>query len=479
MENKTILDALLYMPSTSEKVKDNDKPKPTQLFTELIPTTIPENNKVLTPADLNFPAFEDVLDDECLLEQASIDTITNMLKPAHKIIDKIHKYIQENNIKNMATNTLSVGQAFTIGDNKYLLDDEKHLKNIYHILLSLDDPEVIDKSLAKRPNTIKPVQEYLYKHTHEFSHTLLKALDYNFIVRLVLRILTLQLNKDLIKKNDGSNITYLKSTLASILGHSIIEAYVLIKHIYIVDNTDVSDLHNNSTWIKEYRKRSLEEIDALILNLEQKIKQESDKCNQISYSFLKEYIMKQSTLLKKDNDNDSASIMDTKLDKEAYNIGVDVIDWLIAAGLFEEFLKPGKIPVIKYTKQQFISELQASSSHYKPHISTKEFPTVYATTRSAGAFRLEINLNKSTIPNVGNVHIAATEDLHEIIQASTNIPMSIDIENYNCLITLIEKLQVLSPLSKESIAIMNMLYTIDLNKLLNNNIDKELVIFKI
>lgn len=73
--------------------------------------------------------------------------------------------------------------------------------------------------------------------------------------------------------------------------------------------------------------------------------------------------------------------------KNIYHILLSIDDTIVIKK--PDTLKPEKIPTIKYAKQQFISELRATSTIYRPLISTKDFPTVYATMRSARAFQLE------------------------------------------------------------------------------------------
>ena len=129
--------------------------------------------------------------------QQAHNTLEDLLLPSSIIIDCITKYLEENNIKYVSHNDKRTEQTFTIEGKQYILDNENHLKNIYLIMLDMKNQSTLKHAINRHPNTLTNLQTSLQEHIIDFQYSITNKLDYQVLIKLITRVLSLMVNNSI------------------------------------------------------------------------------------------------------------------------------------------------------------------------------------------------------------------------------------------------------------------------------------------
>jgi|ERR1700729_62476 len=118
--------------------------------------------------------YDDLPDEETMDATAAKDSIKNLLLPSEQKLDRIEKYVKDNNVpKVLLSQELTENEnMFTRNGESYLLKDD-HLAEVYEIIASLDDINTLAKTLKKRPSLLENLIVIFKKNKHE----VLKMMD--------------------------------------------------------------------------------------------------------------------------------------------------------------------------------------------------------------------------------------------------------------------------------------------------------------
>jgi hypothetical protein len=95
------------------------------------------------------------MDDQEINTQAVSHSTSNLLADSIMVIANIAEYCKTMNVPTINQEPGKNEQVFTHDNIKYLLDDEKHLMEIYHIILDLNKTEKVQKTLERRSHILR------------------------------------------------------------------------------------------------------------------------------------------------------------------------------------------------------------------------------------------------------------------------------------------------------------------------------------
>lgn len=470
-----------------------------------------------SPEDF-WEANDDIPDDEELLKTDAKETIKNLLLPSEDQISDIKKYIINENIPEVSfLHPLSENEnMFTIGGKSYLLKEEKHIKNIYQIIVALRESTTLIKTLKKRPSLLESIKTVLKKYQPEFKNDVLKTMTITVTSTIITKALSLSLNhslaeaeeklavnaniradsyldddKDGFEEKTGTiknmkkkehkvpqnststnKLSFLKSTLASKLGFMLFETYIYLNHIYKAqeviqqsskEEEDDDEMHKR----QEFDKLTDLEIMELITQLKSTpITDGKQKLNLAVASYLSLYLKaKPNTTLR------NLDIEQTEKHQSIFtiNIGLEIIEILKNIGALTETRSKENHPRLILAKQ-FEAELYASASHFKPLLTPFPVEDIkHKVTRKN--FEIILDLNNNPIPNKGSVQITSTDALLDIISYAGAIPYAINEGNFNFFIEVFTNATLLSSKDDQALAYIKAIYNIDIKEFSKHNND--------
>lgn len=417
------------------------------------------------------------------IDQQEIEySLNELLAPSKAILESIKIYLKENNVSFVAITTECKEQSFTIENKKYVFHEndpisENHLKNIYLIILDMKNQATLKHIINKRPNTLKILEELMFKNNKKFKHNLLNKFEYKQLCKLITRALSFTVNHA-IKESKSNNFIFKQNTLLENLGDVILEGFVLLNYIYDTSFTE-SEIEDTKNKVQEFPKLDVESIQKLIKDLSistysDSIVSETDINLKDALKLgLQEYLIKNAQVL-----HESSNIvqeMESKLGIIKREIGSEIVTWLEEIGLLSSSVI-ANVPHTRFVNTH-INDLLAGSSFFKPTITLKNISTVY--TINKGDLELNLDLDKNPIPNKKEVHIYAKEKLTIALNEAEKIQHSVNVEEYLELLQIILKSfsALKSSINNEDVQnILLSLYDIDFSLPLKNNTDNALVL---
>src|ERR1700729_127735 len=276
------------------------------------------------------------------------------------------------------------------------------------------------------------------------------------------------------------NIDFLKSTLASKIGHVIFESFVYLNHLYYIpEPTENEEYNASSKKTKEFAKKSASEIHKLIVKLKNTPKNKepdvrhstitaTQELNFAIASYLSLYLNAKPESIMREIDFDQAS---ESLQICATRIGLEIIELLKNIGAVTEELNKQNYPRITLAKQ-FEVDLYASASYFKPLLIPQMTENVTHKVKKNN-FDILLELNTNTIPNKGSTQITGTPELDEVITYAGAIPYTINENNFNFLMELITNAASLSPKDPAAREYMHAIYNLNFEEYLKNNTDSK------
>lgn len=154
--------------------------------------------------DIPVEEYDDLPDEETMEAQANYDAFENILYPSETMIQGILKYVKDNNIPSIPKeqDTQFTGTSpFIFEDKKYILT-EKDAQIIYAEILSMNNLATLSKAASRRPNTLKHLLDGVPEDQKKFKHPILLDMEYDIIVKLIQKALSMILN-NVLEKDPG------------------------------------------------------------------------------------------------------------------------------------------------------------------------------------------------------------------------------------------------------------------------------------
>jgi hypothetical protein len=232
MTNKTIIDDIFIntVPTATSTQKDVAKNENSwEISEDLI-------SKHSSPADIKAASleFDELPNDQEFNKQSASHAITSILEPSNQLKNAIHEYLDSHDVKTIPLNEFTHFNTFSINNQKYLLDSEDTLQDIYKIILNFESTKVQTKIL-KQQRSLKGLLKELPPEAQQFNNQVLQKLNYDIVIKLLKRTLsTILLNILKSERNYtlSKNKSVHKNTVCSIIGEAMFDTYTKMNHIY-------------------------------------------------------------------------------------------------------------------------------------------------------------------------------------------------------------------------------------------------------
>jgi hypothetical protein len=392
--------------------------------------------------------YDELPDDQEINTQAVSHSTSNLLADSITVIANIAEYCKTMNVPTIKDEPTKNQQVFTHDNIKYLLEDEKHLMEIYHIILDLNKTEKVQKTLERRPHILRDLLADTKNSGEQLKHTIFSKISGETRNILVERVMSIYLTKQLQASLEESTVTLKEKGFdpsrlnkkglevefnANILSHNIgsvlFENYMLTKYIYALEPDTTMDLKTpNLIKLSE----QLKTIDV-----------KKEPLAEYAIIYLQNYIYCNQTIEDKNNNyQETSPTQKHSISKLYYSIGADVINWLIELEILKSKQKQNSnaTPTLLLTKNHYF-ELMAPASYQRPPLSptlrTPQYPIKVTDTTI-----IDFGLDYKIIPNDKSVRIVPNPELYDLIKELEKTPMKVDAEVYEYVISLLEEVNL-------------------------------------